>query len=182
MALTGYHADEISRPERRPQALHGLVHLLPREAGSAGKDTPLCQQGRDVWLLPPRKDAPRRNTPASWRGRKSAGQGRAPYRVIGSGPGDLGTSAARKFDCEAWLPTQGATPESRQPRVRDQARRLGIHDAARTAWHPSPPSTERWPRPAGSSPSSRIISADGSVYVPEALRPYLEGSGSIPVA
>ena len=53
-----------------------------------------------------------------------------PYRVIDTAAGDLGTSAARKFDCEAWLPTQQRYMEvtSTSNCTTFQARRLGIRE------------------------------------------------------
>jgi seryl-tRNA synthetase len=101
------------------------------------------------------------------------------YRVIDVAAGDLGTSAARKFDVEAWVPTQGTYREltSTSNCTTFQARRLGIRhrDAdGRTA----PVATLN-----GTLATTRWIVAllethqreDGSVAVPEALRPYLGG-------
>jgi len=102
-----------------------------------------------------------------------------PYRVIDTAAGDLGMSAARKFDCEAWLPTQERFLEltSSSNCTTFQARRLGIRE--RTATGEMRPvatlngtlATTRW-----------IVAilenhqlADGSVRVPAGLRPYLGG-------
>ncbi len=101
-----------------------------------------------------------------------------PYRVIDTAAGDLGTSAARKFDCEAWLPTQDRWMEvtSTSNCTTFQARRLNIRergeDGTRTvATLNGTLATTRW-----------IVAllenhqqADGSIYVPPALRPYLGG-------
>jgi seryl-tRNA synthetase len=101
------------------------------------------------------------------------------YRVIDIAAGDLGSSAARKFDIEAWVPTQGAYREltSTSNCTTYQARRLDIRhrpDGAKTAHVATlngTLATTRW-----------IVAilethqrADGSVTVPEALRPYLGG-------
>jgi seryl-tRNA synthetase len=102
-----------------------------------------------------------------------------PYRVIDVAAGDLGSSAARKYDCEAWLPTQRTYREvtSTSNCTTFQARRLNIRyrDA------------DGRPRTAatlnGTLATTRWIvailenhqQADGSVRVPEALRPYLGG-------
>ncbi len=93
-----------------------------------------------------------------------------PYRVIDTAAGDLGTSAARKFDCEAWLPSQQRCLEltSTSNCTTYQARRLGVRERGRTARGAvatlnGTMATTRW-----------IVAllenhqrADGSVHVPE---------------
>jgi seryl-tRNA synthetase len=109
------------------------------------------------------------------------------YRVIDTAAGDLGLSASRKFDCEAWVPTQGKYREltSTSNCTEFQARRLNIryrdHDGRprHVATLNGTLVTPRW-----------IVALvethqqpDGSVRVPEALRPYLGGRESLePVA
>jgi seryl-tRNA synthetase len=101
------------------------------------------------------------------------------YRVIDVAAGDLGSSAARKYDVEAWIPTQGAYREltSTSNCTTYQARRLDIRyrtDTGKTA----PVSTLN-----GTLATTRWIvsilethqQADGSVIVPQALRRYLGG-------
>ena len=101
------------------------------------------------------------------------------YRVIDTAAGDLGSSAARKFDVEAWVPTQDAYREltSTSNCTTFQARRLDIRyraDGGKT----TPVATLN-----GTLATTRWIvallethqQADGSVRVPEALRPYLGG-------
>ena len=101
-----------------------------------------------------------------------------PYRVIDTAAGDLGSSAARKYDCEAWLPTQDRWLEltSTSNCTTFQARRLAVRERADDGTRPVATlngtlGTTRW-----------IVAllenhqqADGSVHVPEALRPYLGG-------
>ena len=101
-----------------------------------------------------------------------------PYRVIDIAAGDLGSSAARKFDCEAWLPSQQRWMEvtSASNCTTFQARRLGIRER-----------TEHGTRPVatlnGTLGTTRWIvallenhqQADGSVRVPAALQPCLGG-------
>ena len=102
-----------------------------------------------------------------------------PYRVIDTAAGDLGASAARKFDCEGWVPSQGRYREltSTSNCTDFQARRLNIR-------HRGPDG-----RPLhvatlnGTLATTRWIVAilenhqqpDGSVRLPAALRPYLGG-------
>lgn len=101
------------------------------------------------------------------------------YRVIDVAACDLGSSAARKFDIEAWVPTQGSYREltSTSNCTSYQARRLDIRyrtESGKTA----PVATLN-----GTLATTRWLvailethqRADGSVRVPEALRPYLGG-------
>lgn len=102
-----------------------------------------------------------------------------PYRVIDVAAGDLGTSAARKYDCEAWVPSQGRYREvtSTSNCTTFQARRLNIRyrDAdgrPRTAATLNgTAATTRWLIPILENHQQ----PDGSVRVPKALRPYLGG-------
>ena len=102
-----------------------------------------------------------------------------PYRVIDVATGDLGSSAAKKFDIEAWIPTQGAYREvtSTSNTTEYQARRLKIR--MRKDGHTAPLATLNGTLCA----MPRIIvallenhqQADGSVSIPTALQPYLGG-------
>ena len=102
-----------------------------------------------------------------------------PYRVIDTAAGDLGSSAARKFDCEAWLPSQGRYLEltSTSNCTTFQARRLNIRERT-PAGDTRPVATLN-----GTLGTTRWIVAilenhqlpDGSVRVPEGLRGYLGG-------
>jgi seryl-tRNA synthetase len=101
------------------------------------------------------------------------------YRVIDVAAGDLGSSAARKYDIEAWVPTQGTYREltSTSNCTTYQARRLDIRYRTESG-KTSPVATLN-----GTLATTRWIvailethqQADGSVRVPEALRPYLGG-------
>ncbi len=99
-----------------------------------------------------------------------------PYRIIDTAAGDLGGPAARKYDCEAWVPTQGRYREltSTSNCTTFQARRLntrfkGEHGNEVAATLNGTLATTRW-----------IVAMlenhqqpDGSVVVPEALRPHV---------
>ena len=109
-----------------------------------------------------------------------------PYRVIDVAAGDLGASAARKFDCEGWVPTQGRYREltSTSNCTQFQSRRLRVR--VRDADGVRPLATLN-----GTLATTRWLvailenhqQADGSVLVPSALRPYLGGRGVLePVA
>jgi seryl-tRNA synthetase len=100
-----------------------------------------------------------------------------PYRVIDVAGGDLGMSAARKFDCEAWVPTQGRYREltSTSNCTTFQARRLAVRYRDENG-RPQVAATLN-----GTLATTRWIVAilenhqqpDGSVRLPAALRPYL---------
>ena len=102
-----------------------------------------------------------------------------PYRVIDTAAGDLGSSAARKFDCEAWVPSQGTYREmtSTSNCTTFQARRLGVRERTEEG------STRAVATLNGTLATTRWIvailenhqQADGSVIVPEGLRGYLGG-------
>jgi seryl-tRNA synthetase len=107
------------------------------------------------------------------------GKVEVPYRVIDTATGDLGTSAARKFDCEAWFPSQDRYREltSTSNCTTFQARRLGVRYRDEDG-RPQAAATLN-----GTLATTRWIAAimenhqqsDGSVVVPEALRPALGG-------
>jgi seryl-tRNA synthetase len=88
-----------------------------------------------------------------------------PYRVIDVAAGDLGSSAARKFDYEAWLPSQRAyrelTSASNSPRSRPAGWASSTATSVTQPGVPTlrPLSTARWPPPSGSSPSWRTTSS-----------------------
>jgi len=113
-----------------------------------------------------------------------------PYRVIDTAAGDLGNSAARKFDCEAWVPTQGAYREltSTSNCTTFQARRLNIRERVVNA-DGAPKGTRAVATLNGTLATTRWIVAilehhqnpDGSVSVPAALQKYLGGMTVLPV-
>jgi seryl-tRNA synthetase len=102
-----------------------------------------------------------------------------PYRVIDVATGDLGSSAARKFDCEAWVPSQQRYREvtSTSNCTTFQSRRLRIR--ARTASGNEPVATLNGTLCAITRTIVALLEnhqeADGSVRIPLALRPYLGG-------
>jgi len=178
--LAAYHMDEIL--ENLPIRYAGYSSCFRREAGTYGKDTrgiirvhqfdkvemfsfikPEDAKAEHLRLLEWEKDFLKAME--------------VPFRVIDVASGDLGSSAIRKFDCEAWIPTQGAYREvtSTSNCTEFQARRLNI----------------RYRDESGTKPVAtlngtlvavpRMIVAilenhqneDGSINVPKALRPFL---------
>jgi len=102
-----------------------------------------------------------------------------PYRVIDVAAGDLGSSAARKYDCEAWVPSQGRYREvtSSSNCTTFQARRLGIRYRDENgkpqvaATLNGTLATTRWLIPILENHQQ----PDGTVRVPKALQPFLGG-------
>ena len=131
--LAAYHMDEIIDAKKLPLRYSGYSSCFRREAGTYGKDTrgiirvhqfdkvemfsfckPEDAQKEHLRLLEWEKDFLKAME--------------VPFRVIDVASGDLGSSAARKFDCEAWIPTQNAYREvtSTSNCTEFQARRLNI--------------------------------------------------------
>ena len=182
VALAGYHQDEILDVSNGPLRYAGISTCYRREAGSAGKDTRGIIRVHQFQKLemfsyidPADAEAEHERLLALQEGMlQSLGLS---YRVIDTAAGDLGSSAARKYDVEAWVPTQDAYREltSTSNCTTYQARRLDIRyrtDSGKTA----PVATLN-----GTLATTRWIvailethqQADGSVVVPEALRPVL---------
>jgi len=183
VALAGYHSDEIL-DVTEPLRYAGWSTCYRREAGSAGKDTrgiirvhQFNKLEMFVFTLPEKAEAEHARLLA-WQEEMMQALGLS-YRVIDTAAGDLGSSAARKYDVEAWIPTQGRYREltSTSNCTTFQARRLEIRyrtESGKTA----PVATLN-----GTLATTRWLvailethqRADGSVLVPEALRPYLGG-------
>ena len=109
--LAGYHSGEILDLSAGPKRYAGWSSCFRREAGSYGKDTrgiirvhQFDKVEMFVYTTPEQADAEHQRLLA-WE-REMLAAIEVPYRVIDVAGGDLGSSAARKFDCEAWVPTQ----------------------------------------------------------------------------
>jgi seryl-tRNA synthetase len=184
VALAGYHSDEILDLSVEPLRYAGWSTCYRREAGSGGKDTrgiirvhQFNKLEMFAYVLPENAEAEHDRLVALQEGMlQSLGLS---YRVIDVAAGDLGSSAARKFDIEAWVPTQGAYREltSTSNCTTFQSRRLDIRYRTESG-KTTPVATLN-----GTLATTRWIvallethqQADGSVRVPEALRPYLGG-------
>ncbi|MFP3466951.1 serine--tRNA ligase [Leifsonia sp. SIMBA_070] len=183
VALAGYHADEIIDVDE-PLRYAGWSTCYRREAGSAGKDTrgiirvhQFDKLEMFVYTRPEEAEAEHERL-LGWQEEMMQELGLS-YRVIDTAAGDLGSSAARKYDVEAWIPTQGRYREltSTSNCTTFQARRLDTRfrtESGKTA----PVATLN-----GTLATTRWLvailethqQADGSVRVPEALRPFLGG-------
>jgi seryl-tRNA synthetase len=193
--LAGYHADEILDLSAGPIRFAGQSSCYRREAGSHGKDTRgiiRVHQFNKVEMFiytTVEEAAAEHERLLAWEEQMLA-KCELPYRVIDTAAGDLGMSAARKFDCEAWVPTQGAYREltSTSNCTTFQARRLNIRERVFTE-DGIPKGTRAVATLNGTLATTRWIvallehhqNADGSVNVPAALQKYLGGLQVLPV-
>ncbi|BBX75527.1 serine--tRNA ligase [Mycobacterium shinjukuense] len=180
--LAGYHSDEILDLSGGPLRYAGWSSCFRREAGSHGKDTRGIIRVHQfdkvegfVYCTPADAEA-EHDRLLGWQ-REILARIEVPYRVVDVAAGDLGSSAARKFDCEAWIPTQRTYREltSTSNCTTFQARRLAIRyrDAG---GKPQIAATLN-----GTLGTTRWLVAilenhqqpDGSVRVPDALVPYV---------
>lgn len=131
--LAGYHSNEIIDLSDGPKRYAGWSSCFRREAGSYGKDTRGIIRVHQfdkvegfVYCRPEEAEAEHLRL-LGWE-REMLDAIDVPYRVIDIAGGDLGSSAARKFDCEAWVPTQQTYREltSTSNCTTFQARRLSI--------------------------------------------------------
>ncbi|MDY6050470.1 MAG: serine--tRNA ligase [Corynebacterium sp.] len=184
VALAGYHSDEIIDLSAGPLHYAGWSSCFRREAGSYGKDTrgiirvhQFDKLEMFVYCKPEDAAAEHQKLLAMEKDMLAAIE--VPYRVIDIAGGDLGSSAARKFDTEAWIPTQNTYREltSTSNCTTFQARRLKIRyrdeagKAQTCATLNGTLATTRWLVAILENHQQ----ADGSVIVPQALRHYMGG-------
>jgi seryl-tRNA synthetase len=192
VALAGFHSDEILDLSDGPLRYAGWSTCYRREAGSAGKDNRGILRVHQFnklemfsYVLPENAEAEHDRLVAWQEDMLQACE--LSYRVIDVAAGDLGSSAARKFDIEAWVPTQGTYREltSTSNCTTYQARRLDIRSRTESG-KTTPVATLN-----GTLATTRWLVAilethqqeDGSVRIPKALQPYLGGLAVIePVA
>ena len=181
VALAGYHADEILDLSDGAKRYAGWSTCYRREAGSYGKDTrgiirvhQFNKLEMFVYCRPEEAVAEHERLLAMEK--EMLGKIEVPYRIIDTAAGDLGGPAARKYDCEAWVPTQGRYREltSTSNCTTYQARRLNTRYRAEKG-------TQTAATLNGTLATTRWLvailenhqQADGSVVVPQALQPYL---------
>ncbi|WP_032381062.1 serine--tRNA ligase [Rhodococcoides fascians] len=182
VALAGYHSGEIIDLADGPKRYAGWSSCFRREAGSYGKDTRGIIRVHQFdkiemfsYIKP--EDAAAEHQKLLEYEKEMLAAVELPYRVIDTAGGDLGSSAARKFDCEAWVPTQKAYREltSTSNCTTFQARRLGVRYRDESG-KPQIAATLN-----GTLATTRWIvailenhqQADGTVRVPEALVPFV---------
>ncbi len=182
--LAGYHMDEILDLTAGAKRYAGWSTCYRREAGSYGKDTRgiirVHQFNKlEMFVYTSPDDAEAEHLRLVGMQERMLQDLGLSYRVIDVAAGDLGSSAARKYDVEAWVPTQDAYREltSTSNCTTYQARRLDIRH------RPDGGKTQHVATLNGTLATTRWIvallethqRADGSVAVPEVLRPYLGG-------
>lgn len=180
--LAGYHSDEILDLSAGPRRYAGWSSCFRREAGSYGKDTRGIIRVHQfdkvegfIYCKPEEAEAEHQRL-LGWQ-REMLAAIEVPYRVIDVAAGDLGSSAARKYDCEAWVPTQQTYREltSTSNCTTFQARRLATRYRDENG-KPQIAATLN-----GTLATTRWLVAilenhqqpDGSVRVPAALVPYV---------
>jgi seryl-tRNA synthetase len=185
VALAGMHSNEVLDLAAGPRRYAGWSSCFRREAGSYGKDT----RGiiRVHWFdkvemfsfCRPEDAAAEHRRLLQWE-EEFLQALELPYRVVDIAAGDLGTSAARKFDIEAWFPSQGTYREltSTSDCTTFQARRLSIRYRDADG-KPQTAATLNGTLCAIARTIACLLEvhqrADGSVHVPAALRPWLGG-------
>ncbi|WP_250031800.1 serine--tRNA ligase [Paractinoplanes maris] len=182
--LAAYHSNEILDLEAGPERFAGWSSCYRREAGSYGKDVRGILRVHqfdkvEMFSFCKPEDAAEEHLRLLAMEEEMLAKVEIPYRVIDVAGGDLGSSAARKFDCEAWVPSQSRYREvtSTSNCTTFQARRLNIRyrDAdgkpQTAATLNGTLATTRWLIPILENHQQ----PDGSVRVPKALQPYVGG-------
>lgn len=188
VALAGMHEDEILDLSDGPLRYAGWSSCYRREAGAAGKDTSgiirVHQFDKvEMFVYCKQENSREEHRHLLQMEQEMLAKVGVPYRIIDTAAGDLGSSAARKFDCEAWVPTQNRYREltSTSNCTEYQARRLNIRERTEDG------STRAVATLNGTLATTRWLvaimenhqQADGSIDVPEAMRPYMGGRESI---
>ncbi|MBW8702234.1 Serine--tRNA ligase [Streptomyces sp. MBT84] len=182
--LAAYHMDEIIDAEKLPLRYAGFSPCFRREAGTYGKDTRgifrVHQFDKvEMFSFVDPEDAENEHKRLLEWEKDWLNALELPFQVIDVASGDLGASASRKYDCEAWIPTQGKYRELTSASNCDsfQARRLSVR--MRDGKKVQPLATLNGTLCAVPRTIVAILEnhqlPDGSVRVPEILRPYLGG-------
>ena len=184
VALAGMHENEILNLDNGPLRYCGWSSCYRREAGAAGKDTMgiirVHQFDKvEMFVYCKQENSRAEHQHLLQMEQEMLGKVEVPYRIIDTAAGDLGASAARKFDCEAWVPTQNRYREltSTSNCTEYQARRLNIRERTEDG------STRAVSTLNGTLATTRWLvailenhqQADGSIEIPKAMRPYMGG-------
>ena len=184
VALAGYHSDEILDADTLPRHYAGFSPAYRREAGSYGKDTRGIFRVHwfdkfEMFVYCAPEEAEAEHAKLLGYEKEFISSLGIPFQVLDVASGDLGLSAARKYDCYGWVPSQGKYREitSTSNCTEFQARRLNIR--MRDADGVRPLATLNGTLCAMSRMILMILenyqNADGSVTVPEVLRSYIGG-------
>lgn len=180
--LAAYHMDEILDAAKLPIRYTGYSPCFRREAGTYGKDTRGIIRVHqfekvEMFVFTTPEDAKEEHKRLLQWEKDFLDAMNIPYRVLDIASGDLGSSANRKFDIEAWIPTQNAYREvtSTSNCTEFQARRLNIRMKDENGTRPL--ATLNGTLVAVPRMIVAILennqNADGSVNVPEVLQPYI---------
>jgi seryl-tRNA synthetase len=186
--LAAYHSEEILDADRLPLRYAGYSPSFRREAGSYGKDTRGIFRVHwfdkvEMFSYCAPEDAEAEHLRLLEWEKEFITQLELPFQVLELAAGDLGLSAARKYDCYAWFPSQQRYREvtSTSNCTEFQARRLNIR--ARFGDGTGPVATINGTLCAMTRTIIALLEnhqqADGSIYLPQALRPYLGGRESL---
>jgi seryl-tRNA synthetase len=182
VALAALHSNEILDSAKLPMHYVGYSPCYRREAGSYGKDTRGIFRVHwfdkvEMFVYCDSEDAAAEHQRLLEFEKAFIASLELPFQVLEVAAGDLGLSAARKYDCYGWIPTQGKYREitSTSNCTEFQARRLNIR--ARYPEGVRSVSTLNGTLCALTRMIIMILEnhqqADGSVRVPEVLRPFL---------
>jgi seryl-tRNA synthetase len=184
VALASLHAEEVLDAERLPLRYAGFSPCFRREAGAAGRDTRgifrVHQFDKvEMFSFVAPADSPAEHERILAIEEQILGELDLPYRVVNIAVSDLGASAAKKYDCEAYLPSQSRYREltSCSNTTDYQARRLNIRvRGERGGRGTEPPHTLNGTAVAVGRTLVALLEngqqADASVQLPEALVPY----------
>lgn len=191
ITVGGYHSGEILEGASLPLKYLGFSHCFRTEAGAYGKESRGLYRVHQFTkaemfvICRPEESVAQHELIRSLEEELFRGL-RIPYRVVNVCSGDLGAPAAKKYDLEAWMPGRGDYGEvtSCSNCTDYQARRLNVR------YRPEPGASPQFAHMLNGTAlaiSRAIISVyencqqvDGSVLVPEALRPWMHGIEKIP--
>lgn len=182
--MAAYHSGEILDAASLPRRYASFSPCFRKEAGSHGKDTKGIIRVHwfdkvEMFVYTTLEEAAAEHARLLAWEKEFLGKLELAYRVVDIAAGDLGSSAIRKFDCEAWIPTQGKYREltSTSNCTDFQTRRLDTR--GRFGDRTGPVATLNGTLTAITRTIVALLEthqqADGSIRVPAALQPYLGG-------
>ncbi|MCR1781249.1 serine--tRNA ligase [Nocardioides carbamazepini] len=182
--MAAYHSQEILDGDSLPRRYASFSPCFRKEAGSHGKDTKGIIRVHwfdkvEMFVYATLEDAAAEHQRLLAWEKEFLGKLELAYRVVDIAAGDLGGSAIRKFDCEAWIPTQGKYREltSTSNCTDFQTRRLDTR--GRFGDRTGPIATLNGTLTAITRAIVAVLEthqqADGSVRVPKALQPFMGG-------
>jgi seryl-tRNA synthetase len=185
--LAAMHMDEILNHKELPIKYAGYSPCYRREAGSHGKDTRGIFRVHwfdkvEMFIFSNIEDTDKIHTELLEIEKEILTKLELPFRVIDVATGDLGSSAARKFDCEAWIPSSNEYREltSTSNCTEFQSRRLKIRTRAgdKTNYVATLNGTLLAVTRTIVALLENHQQKDGSINIPKALRPYLRNRES----